>query len=287
MGKLLLITCGHSVHDAFYCSTCSIASTWSLQLPNMLFLKKQFFRMEMKESTTIETHLKQMKELSDQLAVIGAPVTEEDQVVTLLGNLPKSFSTLVTALEARVDEGLSLKYVQQALVNEEQKMREHGHSSGSDTQKEDSALVGDQSKRRPRSGKPTCYGCGQPGHFRRDCPNQKKSSHEADTAQHDTNESDTEGGSAFSARKDNSQAGKWFVDSGASSHMTWNQKLLTDHEEFEIPEKVRLGDGRIVDAVGIGNVYLTFIYLTMWFKVSEPKKSVTSMYHNYRVICSL
>ena len=97
--------------------------------------------MEMKEGTTIECHLKQMKELSDQLAAIGAPITEEDQVVTLLGNLPRSFSTLVTALEARVDEGLSLKYVQQALVNEEQKMQERGHSSGSGTQKDD--LVGD------------------------------------------------------------------------------------------------------------------------------------------------
>ena len=56
--------------------------------------------MEMKEGTTIEYHLKQMKELSDQLAAIGAPITEEDQVVTLLGSLPRSFSTLVTALEA-------------------------------------------------------------------------------------------------------------------------------------------------------------------------------------------
>ena len=168
-----------------------------------------------------------------------------------------------------MDEGLSLKYVQQALVNEEQKMRERGHFSGSDTQKEDSALVGDQSKRRSRSRKPICCGCGQPGHFQRDCPNQKKSSHEADTAQQDTDESDTEGGSAFAVRKDDSQAGKWLVDSGASSHMTWNQKLLTDYEEFETPEKVRLGDGRTVDAVGIGN-----IHLTMLFKVSEPKKSV-------------
>ena len=42
-----------------------------------------------------------------------------------------------------MDEGLSLKYVQQALVNEEQKMRarERGHSSGADTPKDDSALV--------------------------------------------------------------------------------------------------------------------------------------------------
>ena len=101
--------------------------------------------MEMKEGTTIENHLKEIKELSDQLSAIDAPITEEDQVVTLLGSLPKSFSTLATAFEARVDEGLSLKYVQQALVNEERKMRvqERGHSSGTDTPKDDSALVGE------------------------------------------------------------------------------------------------------------------------------------------------
>ena len=57
----------------------------------------------MKEDTSVETHLKCMKELTDKLAAISAPIFEEDQVVTLLGSLPRNYSTLVTALEARVD----------------------------------------------------------------------------------------------------------------------------------------------------------------------------------------
>ncbi len=40
----------------------------------------------MKEGTSIEKHLKRMKELTDRLAAIGAPIAEEDQVVTLLGS---------------------------------------------------------------------------------------------------------------------------------------------------------------------------------------------------------
>jgi len=40
--------------------------------------------------------------------------------VTLLGSLPRSYSTLVTALKARVDD-IDLKFVQQALIHEEQK----------------------------------------------------------------------------------------------------------------------------------------------------------------------
>ena len=73
-------------------------------LANKLFLKKQYFRKEMKEATSMQAHLKEMKELTDKLASIGAPISEEDQVVTLLGSLPPSYSTLVTALEAQADE---------------------------------------------------------------------------------------------------------------------------------------------------------------------------------------
>lgn len=65
-------------------------------------------------------HLKQMKGLTDQLGAIGAVIEEEDQIVTLLGSLPSSYATIVTALETKLDN-LTLQFVQQALINEEQK----------------------------------------------------------------------------------------------------------------------------------------------------------------------
>ena len=89
-------------------------------LANKLFLKKQYFRTEMKEGTSVEAHLKQMKETTDRLVAIGAPISEEDQVVTLLGSVPPSYSTLVTALESRIDD-VKQSYVQQAQIHEEEK----------------------------------------------------------------------------------------------------------------------------------------------------------------------
>ena len=65
----------------------------------------------MSEGNSIDMHLKEMKELTDKLSSIGAPISEEDQVVTLLGSLPSSFSTIVIALEARVDN-LKMDFVQ-------------------------------------------------------------------------------------------------------------------------------------------------------------------------------
>ena len=89
---------------------------------NKLILKKQYFRMKMAEGTSMEVYIKTMKELTDRLAAINAPITEEDQVVTLLGSLPSSYSTLVTALEAGY--AIILRYVQQTLICEELMLRE-------------------------------------------------------------------------------------------------------------------------------------------------------------------
>ena len=63
--------------------------------------------------------------------------------MTLLGSLPQSYSTLVTALEACVDD-IKLDFVQQVLMHEEQKSkgqyaRSNGILCGG---QEDSALMG-------------------------------------------------------------------------------------------------------------------------------------------------
>ncbi len=111
-----------------------------------------------------------MKELTDRLAAIQAPISEEDQVVTLLGSLPPSYATLVTALEACADD-VQLDFVQQALFNEEQKhFGFQKHSSGGHGA--ESALV---QPKRPTEGKLKwpCHGFGMFGHFIRDCLGKK------------------------------------------------------------------------------------------------------------------
>ena len=92
-------------------------------LANKLFLKKQYFCTKMKEGSSVEAQLKHIKGSTDKLATIGAPISE-DQIVTLLGSLPRSYSTLVTALEAHGGD-IPLRFVQQLLIHEEQKISGH------------------------------------------------------------------------------------------------------------------------------------------------------------------
>ncbi len=115
----------------------------------------------------MEVHLlKHIKELTDRLVAVSAPIAEEDQVVTLLGSLPPSYSILVTALEARIDD-VKLNFV---LTHEDQKQNgQFGRSSGGQTEL---ALVGAQKKGWPRK-QIKCFDCGETGNVRRNCPSKK------------------------------------------------------------------------------------------------------------------
>eukprot|EP00794_Sanderia_malayensis_P003880 gene3880-4423_t len=229
-------------------------------LSNRIFLKKKYFRMEMQEGESLQIHLKNMKELTDQLAAIECEITEEDQVVTLLGSLPRNFDTLVTTLEARTDY-LSLTEVQQALIHEDSKMR------GVDRSHTDAALMGTHRKSTKKKIGMKCFGCGQLGHFHRDCPinaykgskgKQPKIIH---SAKFSTQEESSDDECAFTMQRGDTpvntdQCDEWLIDSGATSRMTWNKAVLRDFHEFQKPQLVGLGDGRPVFAQGCGRVML-------------------------------
>ena len=185
-------------------------------LANKLFLKKKYFRKEMKEGTSMEVHLKEMKELTDKLASIGAAISEEDQVVTLLGSLPSSYSTIVTALEARVDD-ISLNFVQQALVHEEQKQMDALKFDSTP----DSALRAGGRPRKP----PVCWDCQEVGHIQRFCPKRlTEKPHKASAAEQYADEDECEHAFPMTGVSQNQE--KWIVDSGATSHTTCQKHLL-------------------------------------------------------------
>ena len=61
----------------------------------------------------------------------------------------------------------------------------------------------------------------------------------------------------------------WLIDSDASSHMTKEKHVLTNFQEFDEPENVALGDGRVVKAMGSG-----CMQMNMLFPGTETKKAV-------------
>ena len=211
----------------------------------------------------MELHLKEMKELTDNLSSVGAPISHKDQVVTLLGSLPSSFSTLVMALEARIDD-ISIDYIQRTLLQEEKK-RDVSAGEPSTPISNNTALYGVGKRAKHPRPPPACWKCNEMGHVQHFCPNKERKSQAAD---HKVKVTKSEDDGAFTASNVMPPMNGWIINSGASSHMT-SQEYLSQYRQFETPEKVGLGDGRVIDAVGTGTVHLT-----MLFKTSDPKDKV-------------
>ena len=70
--------------------------TWA----NKLSFRRKLNNLRLQDEDSVKDHVKSMTEIFNELAVIGAPIEEEDKVVTLLASLPDKFNMLVTALEA-------------------------------------------------------------------------------------------------------------------------------------------------------------------------------------------
>ena len=100
---------------------------------NKVFTLMQLYGLHMKRGTRIQEHLRRLDELSDHLAAIGEVVSDVHKVAVLLQSVQDSYSTLVTALLARGDNELTLVFVKQALLDEEQRRGRLSDPNSGDT----------------------------------------------------------------------------------------------------------------------------------------------------------
>ncbi|CAB3993668.1 gag-pol poly [Paramuricea clavata] len=222
-------------------------------LANKLFLRKN---MGVDES--MSEHINKMKELAGQLEAVGALITEEDQVATLLCSLPDSYDSLITALESRADD-LSLEFVTARLLHEEHKRKETIPTSDCG---EKALLSTKYDQVNPRNPKPKrkgkCHNCGIPGHWARECrkPKRGRSGEVKGKKDGSSYSATTEHASFWSSKHVNCTDSTWYIDSGASQHMSYDKEMMVDYVHFVNPQRVRLGDKRVVEALGKGTVWL-------------------------------
>lgn len=99
----------------------------------------------MKEGDDVLSHINKLKTLAEQLDSVGAPVCEDDIMITLLGSLSDSYQFLITALESRSDTP-SWELVTYRLLYEDMNCKEKG--SGFDNVAQGQAFMANDSGRR-------------------------------------------------------------------------------------------------------------------------------------------
>src|SRR5215813_3521359 len=139
-----------------------------------LFLRRKFFTLAKAADDTMQQHIVKVTTMAEQLAAIGASVSDEDTVMTLLCSLPADFDNLIVSLESRVD-GLTLDFVSSRLLHEEARRAEAQQAAGEET-----VLVARGNDVRIKDGRGNnnrlikCYRCQKRGHIARNCPERQQ-----------------------------------------------------------------------------------------------------------------
>ena len=236
---------------------------------NKLILRCKLYSLELKEGDSVQGHIKAMTEVFNELTVIGVEMGEENCVIHL-ASLPKTYSTLVTALEAR-PEVPAMDIVVEKLLYEERKLQDRRGSN-------ETSPKGLSAKHRSSKG-PKCHFCHKFGHIQCNCMEKmqgekklpdhdgkkKTFKHRVDHTQRRQCDSEVSESNAvglvtshvLSVGTLGDSEDAWIVDSGATCHISNNRKLFTEYQTLQKPLEVSLGDGYALEAVGSGVVSLT------------------------------
>lgn len=249
-----------------------------------LLLRRKLTSLKMEEGGSMTTFLQHLKELINELVCAGETVSDEEIVEHVLMALPESYEGLINTLTYRT----ALPTVAELtviLLQDEIRREIRGHKQGDG----EALLVktkknfisrkpsGSEDSAQGKGKKPPgeCHYCGSKSHWMRHCPelaaevkkrraDRKEKptinlidnfeSGESDDSQDSDSELAVNLTELNVAEHCNSQStGDWYIDSGASKHVTGFKKLLSEIEPGS-SSKISTAGGETLNVAGKGKV---------------------------------
>lgn len=226
-------------------------------LVNKVTIMRRICGIKLSEIGDMEKHIGELTDLFQKLVDLGENQLNENwRVAITLSSLPPSYDHLVTALEARPDADLTLSLIHSKLIAEYHKRKDtNGESSQSDEQK---VLKTAQ--------KLQCFFCKKSNHIKKDCFKYKKwlkkQSNDSNTSMQSSKKDKVNTVqdefmftvSERSAKYDDS----WLIDSGATSHITSNRRLLNTFDA-NIQSKLTVANNTKESVNGKGSCKISFV----------------------------
>lgn len=241
--------------------------------------RRDFYTATMKTGEKMLTYINRIRHFSTILKSMNVLIEDDEVAMAVLNGLPAKYGNIITALDALGDNStFTLEFVKSRLLQEEQR-----NSMRVDV-KVETALV-----HRPPRIFPTCTHCARRGHTQDRCwdkypaqrPDHIKLKHDTPTPPtralavdqavekpKPTNKDDKV--VCFMTRSPVSQSPAysftgdtgfpksliWYIDSGASSHMTSNRDVFSTYEDVD-PFSVQIGDKSLLKVSGRGDIAVT------------------------------
>lgn len=220
---------------------------------NKVSLIKKLAKLELAEGGDMRQHLMELDTLFERIENVGCRLDEDVKGAFMLASVPSSYENVVTAIQGRM-EVFRINFVKTKLLEEYERRREK------DNTEEQKAMVA-KNVRKNQSDfdqKRLCFACGSPQHLMRNCEMLRKlrgessMSHEARRNVSSAKSAVEEAGGhiCFATIRESTEE-TWYLDSGASEHMTGKVVNLDWSEDVE-RQKVILADGKVLFSKRMG-----------------------------------
>ncbi|RWR98958.1 integrase core domain protein-like protein, partial [Dinothrombium tinctorium] len=255
-------------------------------------LQQQFFDYKMDPNDSIAAHITKVETLSKQLKELGSEQSETAIITKILCSLPSSYRNVISAWDSTSKDQRTVNELTARLLKEEALLKQW--ESG--ISKQDALLAKGKRKFKQnhktsiedKKKKSNCGYCKRRGHWWREC--RKRLSEVGKESNDHVNVSATkQASSAFSAelkKISEKPNDNWYLDSGATEHMTSRRDWFTTFEPIlNKSHSIRLGDNHEVFAKGKGTVTIHAIVGNEWtphqmlnvLYVPELKKNLFSI----------
>ncbi|XP_051163516.1 uncharacterized protein LOC127282958 [Leptopilina boulardi] len=238
---------------------------------NIIYLYKKLFKSALPEDGNMEEHISEILTLINKLTALGEVLKDHLRATILLSSLPDSYSALITSLESRSETDFTLDFVKGRLIDEYSRRKDNKISE----KNEESALKVNHKQNFQGKDRETrhCFFCKKPNHVKKECFKYKKWKEKQDKedkankvsecldefnefcklVREEHSDQEIKGKTCLSASEIKSDKDCWYVDSGATSHMTTSKDTFDDYDP-SVKGFVQLADsGKSCEVKGKGS----------------------------------
>lgn len=198
-------------------------------------LLQQWINTKLNDCNGMEEYVNKMTNSWASLKSLGFKIDEEVGASVLLAGLPNEYKTMILGLEQQ-KTNLTLDFVKTLLLQGSVVDEMASSSSG--------AFL---SKGKKKFNKVKCFNCGGP-HYARHCKKKAPQKNNGKNKQHDDQHV------LFSALLANDSSDTWYVDSGATSHMTGNNSNLENLRELSQERSITVANGGTISVKATGDI---------------------------------
>lgn len=236
-------------------------------LLNKLVARRKFYTVTMQDDEKVLSYINRVKTLASTMRSMGVEIAEEELAMTVLSGLPPRFDNLISALDALGDDldVCTVEYIKGRLLQEER--RSEIRTEDAQVKSELSALVAKKCED-PAPAK-VCSHCGKRGHPESKCwtkfpylrpPRGRPAAKAVVAIPTETVEFEDPDTFCLMAKDRNDETHKsaltWMIDSGCTSHMTFDISLFVSYKKVPFAE-VELGNSECARVAGMGDVIIS------------------------------